>query len=59
MLRPFLHKLRRNALRHVLRRREFQAIMLSILLDRGAIMPDASPDYRAIFGEIPSETLRA
>ena len=57
--RDFLHLLRLNAVRRALRRGAPGDTILRVLLDHGFTHPGRfAADYRAIFGEQPSETLR-
>ncbi|MEP6672071.1 MAG: AraC family transcriptional regulator [Chthoniobacter sp.] len=58
--REFVHSLRLNAIRRVLLRADPGASILRIALDYGMNHPSRfAADYRALFGESPSETLRA
>ena len=55
----FFHNLRLNAVRRALLRRDPGDTILRILLDHGLTHPGRfATDYRTMFGEQPSETLR-
>ena len=57
--RNFLHTLRLNATRRALLRSGGRTPILEIALDYGITHPGRfAADYRALFGERPSETLR-
>lgn len=57
--RDFLHAVRMNAIRRTLLRTEPRTSILDVLLDHGLTHPGRfAADYRALFGERPSETRR-
>jgi AraC family ethanolamine operon transcriptional activator len=57
--RDFLHALRLNAIRRALLRGDVRAPIVHIALDHGITHPGRfAADYRALFGEPPSETFR-